>query len=113
MKISDKGLALVKSFEGCLRKTSDGTFEPYVCPAGVLTIGWGHTNAHGRRFDRSARWTQRECDTALTRDMEGFERDVAHLVKVPLNQGQFDALVSFAYNCGEIHAAAPGQRRRL
>lgn len=113
MKISDKGLALVKSFEGCLRKTGDGTYGPYICPAGVLTIGWGHTNAHGRRFDRSARWTKAECDAALAEDMAGFERDVARLVKVRLNQGQFDALVSFAYNCGAGALAKSTLLRRL
>ena len=100
MRTSQKGLALIKAFEGCLAPAGAGHFKPYVCPAGVLTIGWGHTNHHGRRFDRSTIWTQRECDLALAEDLASFERDVERLVKVPLKQHQFDALVSFAYNCG-------------
>lgn len=102
MKISTAGLRLVQQFEGCLAKVKGrpGYFEPYICPAGVLTIGWGHTNSHGRRFDRSSIWSQEECDRALYEDMSGFERDVERLVKVNLNQNQFDALVSFAYNVG-------------
>lgn len=101
MKISSRGLNLVKEFEGCLKSVGGGLFKPYICPAGVLTIGWGHTNAHGRKFDDSARWSQRECDDELASDMRRFEAAVTRLVKVPLNQNQFDALVSFAYNCGE------------
>jgi lysozyme len=66
----------------------------------VLTIGWGHTNHHGREFDKNARWTQQDCDDALEEDMQGFGEQVAGLVKVPLKQNQFDALVSFAYNVG-------------
>ena len=97
--ISPTGAALIKSFEGCHK--SDGTgFKPYVCPGGVLTIGWGHTNHHGRQFDKTARWTQQECDDAFDEDMAGFARQVAAVVKVPLKQHQFDALVSFAYNVG-------------
>src|SRR5688572_11366779 len=98
-KLSPSGAALIKSFESCARKDGDA-FKPYVCPGGKLTIGWGHTNDHGRAFDKTARWTQQECDDAFDQDMAGFEDDVTSLVKVPLKQHQFDALVSFAYNCG-------------
>jgi len=52
LELSERGAALVKSFEGCLRPI-DATktrFEPYVCPAGVLTTGWGHTRDNGRQF---------------------------------------------------------------
>ena len=50
MRTSKRGLELIKSFEGCLRPVGGGKFKPYICPAGVLTIGWGHTNHHGRKF---------------------------------------------------------------
>jgi len=100
MHISKDGLDLVKHFESCLKKTSDGRFRAYVDPVGVITIGWGHTNHHGRKFDRSSIWTQQECDDELATDLAIFEKDVDRLVKVPLSQFQFDALVSFAYNCG-------------
>ena len=97
--LSSAAFALIKSFEGCHKK--DGAmFKPYVCPGGVLTVGWGHTNHHGRQFDKNARWTQQECDAALAEDLHDFAAQVASIVKVPIRQHQFDALVSFAYNVG-------------
>jgi lysozyme len=113
VRISAKGLKLVKEFEGCLKPVGGGRFKPYICPAGVLTIGWGHTNAHGRKFDASDVWTQTECDEALLRDMAGFEKAVQRLVKVSVNQNQFDALVSFAYNCGDGALAKSTLLRKL
>jgi lysozyme len=98
-RVSAAAIALIRSFEGC-HKTDGATFKPYVCPGGVLTIGWGHTNHQGRSFDKNARWTQQECDAALEEDLQGFADQVAALVKVPLKQYQFDALLSFAYNVG-------------
>jgi lysozyme len=98
-KLSPRGAALVKAFE-CCHKRDGNVYKPYLCPAGVLTIGWGHTNHHGRPFDKTASWTQQECDDAFAEDMDGFEQQVTALVKVPLKQHQFDALVSFAYNVG-------------
>lgn len=101
MKTSAAGLNLIKHFEGCLKPAGAGKFKPYICPAGVLTIGWGHTNHHGRKFTSSDVWTQAECDAELVSDLRGFEAAVSRLVKVPVTQRQFDALVSFVYNCGE------------
>ncbi len=101
MKISDKGLALVRAFEGCLKPAGMGMFKPYFCPAGVLTLGVGHTNSHGRQFNAGSLWTEAECLAELAADMELFEKAVDRLVTVPLAQHQFDALVSFAFNCGE------------
>lgn len=101
LHLSKAGIKLVQHYESCLKRMPDGRYKPYYCPAGVLTIGWGHTNHHGRKFDTSARWTRAECDDEFESDMELFERAVKKLVKVPLKQHQFDALVSFAYNCGE------------
>ena len=98
-KLSPAGSALIKSFEGCHER--DGAqFKPYICPGGVLTIGWGHTNHNGRQFEKSARWKQQDCDDAFDEDMEGFSEQVTALLKVAVKQHQFDALVSFAYNCG-------------
>lgn len=113
MRISPRGIKLVQEFEGCLKRQPDGTYAPYICPAGVLTIGWGHTNHHGRKFDRSARWTQAECDAELASDLRGFERAVESRVKVPLTQSMFDALVSFTYNCGEGNLAKSTLLRKL
>lgn len=89
-KISDKGLQLVKHFEGCYLKA-------YKCPAGVLTIGYGHT---GPDVKPGMEITQAQADDLLRLDIERFEKAVRDCVKVPLEQNQFDALVSFAFNCG-------------
>ena len=99
LKLTNAGAKLIQHFEGCLKQKGEH-FHAYKCPAGVLTIGWGHTNHHGRKFDDSSRWTAEECDQAFMEDMGGFERDVRKAVKVPLEPYQFDALVSFTYNCG-------------
>ena len=100
LKLSDAGANLIKHFESCMKKHGD-RYHAYQCPAGVQTIGWGHTNHHGKKFDASSRWTMAECDEAFLQDMAGFEMAVRRLVKVQLEQYQFDALVSFAYNTGE------------
>jgi lysozyme len=100
LKLSYAGAKLIQHFEGCLTP-HEGKFKAYKCPANVLTIGWGHTNHHGRKFDAATRWTAEECHEAFVEDMGGFEQSVRKLVTVPLEQHQFDALVSFTYNCGE------------
>ena len=101
-KISESGLELVKAFENCMAriKGRPGCFRPYRDSAGVLTIGWGHTNHHLPRFTRDAVWTQAECDAALAGDMITFERHVQRLCKIELAQHEFDALVSWAFNTG-------------
>lgn len=90
MQISKAGLDLIKQFEGLY-------LNAYRCPAGVPTIGYGHTAgvAMGQTI------TQQQADDYLRRDVRQLERAVARLVTVPLTQGQFDALVSFAFNLGE------------
>ena len=90
MKISAAGIELIKEFEGC-RLTS------YVCPAGVLTIGYGSTGPHVKE---GLTITPKEATDLLAKDLTRFEDAVNGLVKVPMTQGQFDALVSFAFNCG-------------
>ena len=100
LTLTNVGADLIKHFESCLKKKGEH-YHAYKCPAGVLTIGWGHTNHHGRKFDASSRWTMVECNEAFGEDMEGFEQAVRRLVRVALEPYQFDALVSFTYNCGE------------
>jgi lysozyme len=115
LQLSGRGAALVKSFEGCLRPidAAKTQFKPYVCPAGVLTIGWGHTNDNGRKFRAGDIWTKGECDAEFRADMKRFEAAVRRRVKVALTQSQFDALVSFTYNCGEGNLAKSTLLRKV
>lgn len=107
MRLSERGAALIKSFEGC-------PLRAYVCPAGVLTIGWGHTNdGRGRPFAAGDVWTQAECDRAFLEDMVAYEDVVKDAVKVRLTQAEFDALVSFAYNCGPGNLRASTLLKKL
>lgn len=100
LHLSPAGANLVKAFEGLLKKIGDDKYKAYVCPAGVTTIGWGTTAELGRKLSKDTVWTKKQCDDAFLNDMVAFEDGVKKLVKQPLKQWQFDALTSFAYNCG-------------
>ena len=94
MRMSAAGLATVKEFEGLRLKA-------YKCPASVWTIGYGHTSAAGAPIvTPELVITKDEAEEVLARDMEQYEEGVRKYVKVDLTQGQFDALVDFAYNAG-------------
>ena len=89
METSNKGIKLIQKFEG-LRLTA------YKCPANVWTIGYGHTSG----VKKGQKITQAQAEKYLKDDLIKYEKGVEDLVKVKLNQNQFNALVSFAYNCG-------------
>ncbi|MBK0015169.1 MULTISPECIES: lysozyme [Kosakonia] len=94
MRISDKGISLIKQFEG-LRLTA------YQDSVGVWTIGYGWTQPVDGKPIRAGMTIKEETAERLLRTgLVGYESDVSKLVKVKLTQGQFDALVSFAYNLG-------------
>lgn len=90
MKISQKGVNLIKEFEGLELKA-------YKDAVGIVTIGYGSTGPH---VSMGQTVTQAEAEALLMKDVSRFEIGVEQLVKVPLNQNQFDALVSFAFNLG-------------
>jgi len=90
MKISPKGLDLIQRFEGC-------KLTAYLCPAGVLTIGYGHTGPNVRKGMTIEPF---EADNLLADDLARFEVGVSEVINKPMTQGQFDALVSFAFNLG-------------
>ena len=93
MHISDDGIALIKKYEGC-KLTS------YKCPAGVWTIGYGHTSG----VTENMTITQAKADTFLKQDLVKFEKLVEKFdSKYHWTQNEFDALVSFAYNVGSIN----------
>lgn len=94
MKLSEKGLDLIKLFEGC-------KLTAYQCPAGIWTIGWGTTEPiQGKAICKGMTITQKQADQLLLDNLIQYEQGVTKAVKVKLNQNQFDALVSFTYNCG-------------
>ena len=98
-----QGIELIKKYEGL----HDGNpqspgYEPYICPARICTIGWGSTRGFDNRpidiHHRAISYD--EAEELLIRDIKAVERQLAGLVRVPLTQGQINALVSFIYNCG-------------
>jgi lysozyme len=92
MTTSSKCLDLIKRFEGC-------KLEAYRDQGGVLTIGYGHTgtDVHGGQLI-----SQVEADALFAVDVARFAQGVQRLITVPVQQYQFDALVSFAFNLGLV-----------
>ena len=91
MKINETGLALIKSFEGLRLKA-------YKCPAGVWTVGYGHT---GKDVKPGMVITEEQAEELLRQDLERFENGVLDLLTIPeLTSNQFSALVSFSFNVG-------------
>jgi lysozyme len=90
--INDDGMALVKEYEGL-------HLTPYLCPAKIWTIGYGHT----RTVRSNMRLTTEQADQLLNDDLRIAERAITQLVKVPLSDNQFSALVSFVFNVGNAN----------
>lgn len=108
MKTSKAGLDLIKRFEGFKA-------APYMCPANKPTIGYGSCfYADGRPVTlKDDPITEQEADALLSETLVQYERAVAKAAKVPLSQGMFDALVSFAYNVGAANMASSTLVRKL
>ena len=94
MKTSQTGIDLIKSFEGC-------KLTAYKCSAGVNTIGFGNTYyTNGNKVKIGDKITQDEANKLFLDLLPKYEKTVLDAIKVPLTQNQFDALVSFCWNCG-------------
>ncbi len=90
LSVNEKARKLIKESEG-LRLVS------YYDLAGVLTIGYGHT---GKDVTYGMKITEDEAEKLFEKDLEKFSQGVAKRVLVDINENQFSALVSFAYNVG-------------
>jgi len=113
-QINQAGLNLLKSFEGLRdgNKATPNTFDPYLDPVGIWTIGYGHAMSLSGNFlrgekDRSSATslfpdglTMVEVEQLLQKDLARFRIAVESHIKVPLTDNQFSALVSFSFNVG-------------
>lgn len=101
-KTNKAGVDLIKRWEG-LRLTS------YLCPAHVWTIGYGHTVS----ARKGQTITEAQANDLLKEDLTKFERGVSNLINVPLDDNQFAALVSWAFNVGLGAVERSTLRRKL
>jgi lysozyme len=89
-KVTQNCIDIIKHFEGFYAK-------PYVCPAGYLTIGWGHVILRNESFSEI---NQEQAEDVLKMDVVKSEVSVCRLISVPLQDHHYDALVSFCFNLG-------------
>lgn len=102
MRTSQRGLSLIKSFEG-LR------LQAYQDSVGVWTIGYGAT----RGVKSGMSISKEQAERMLLNDVQRFEAEVQRLITAPLNQNQWDALMSFTYNLGAGNLESSTLRRLL
>lgn len=102
-QINQAGINLVKQFEGLRTKA-------YLCPAGIWTIGYGHT---GPDVKQGLQISEDQAEQLLSDDLAGSGVKVSQLVRVPLNDDQFAALTSFVFNAGAGSLASSTLLRRL
>lgn len=94
MRSSRNAIDLIKKYEGCKLKA-------YLCPAGIPTIGYGSTfYEDGRKVKLGDSISQKIAEDLLFNLTPKFEKIVLVKIKVPINQNQFDALVSYCWNTG-------------
>ncbi|HHS9149989.1 TPA: lysozyme [Enterobacter roggenkampii] len=107
MQTSDKGIALIKEFEGC-------KLTAYQDSVGVWTIGYGWTQpVDGKPIRAGMTIKQETAERLLKTGLVSYESDVSRMVKVGLTQGKFDALVSFTYNLGARSLSTSTLLRKL
>jgi lysozyme len=103
MKTSPVGLNLISRFEGF-------SATPYLCPAGLLTIGYGHV-VRSQEEKTLLHVDVPQAEQLLMHDVANVERALGRLITVPLRQSQFDALVSFTFNVGTAALQRSTMRR--
>jgi lysozyme len=96
MDLSARGLKMLYEFEGRHKKLPDGRYKAYRCPANVATIYCGLTKG----VKDGMIVTEAEGERLLVKELSGYEDAVERLVKVELNQNEFDALVLLVFNIG-------------
>ena len=89
-KVTEDCINLIKKFEGCV-------LHPYKDSVGINTIGYGHKILPGERFTTI---TQNFADELLMNDIKKHEKDLIKLIKVPVNDNEYGALVDFTFNLG-------------
>ena len=100
LTVSAEGVALIRHFEGLFLKA-------YKCPAGIWTIGYGHTGLthNDGTVVRGRTITEAGAEELLRFDLRNVGLEVKKLVNLPLTQAQFDALVSFQFNLGKLSSS--------
>jgi lysozyme len=107
MELSDKGFDVLHEREGL-------KLDAYFDTSGVLTIGLGHTSAVGPpEVYEGMTITEAEAEEIFHRDCDIFRKEVAHEVKVPLEQHEHDAICSFLYNIGSTNFLSSTFLQRL
>lgn len=95
MRASENAYKLIKESEGL-------KLEAYQCPAGLWTIGYGHTGrVNGKAIQEGLIITEEIANELLENDVRYCELSLDKLFDVELNQNQFDALIDFVFNLGE------------
>lgn len=109
MKTTPIGRRLIQAFESCMKAIPGrpGWFKAYLDVVGVVTIGWGTTRSDVPDLTLDTEWSQQRCDDVFAASLGKYERYVAQGAGgVALHWFQFDALVSWVYNCGYSASSA-------
>lgn len=104
--INDKGLEIIKKYEGCV-------LHVYLDPVGIKTVGYGHTGTDVNKMKVGQTITQHDADEFLYRDIEKAELQVNLYKEYDWTPNEYSALVSFAFNVGNIkQLTAYGKRTK-
>lgn len=106
MLTNQAGQALIKKWEGF-------SLTPYICPAGLPTMGWGHVISAADVAKYAGGITQEQATALFAHDVRIAEGGVTNLITAPLTPNQFAALVSFTFNLGAGRLRASTLRRKI